>query len=93
MPFSMPETAEATKQAVRIAMMRTRTGEVTFSIRPVEVMPPPICRAPRPSEQAEPNSVARIARMLMMRPPMPSETRSPKIEANMAENSWARPSR
>jgi len=72
MPFSIPEMAEATKQAVRTAMMATRVPELTLSTRLVDTMPPPICRAPSPREQADPNRVATIARMLMMRPPTPS---------------------
>ena len=93
MPRSMPDTAEATKQMVRTVMMPTRIGVVTVSIMPAELMPPPICRAPRPREQAEPKSVARIARMLMIRPPTPLTKRRPKTEVNMAENSCERPRR
>ena len=72
MPLSMPEMAEATKHAVRTAMIATSIPEFTLSTRLVDTIPPPICNAPRPREQAEPNRVATIARMLMMRPPMPS---------------------
>ena len=93
MPRSTPDTADATNAAVRIAMMRTRIGEVTSERIPADSMPPPICSAPRPSEQAEPNSVARIARMLMRRPPAPLTARSPNSGVNIAANVCARPSR
>ncbi len=93
MPFSTPDTAEATKAAVRIAMMRTSTGEETSGRMPAVWMPPPIWMAPRPSEHAEPKRVARIARMLMIFPPTPLTTRSPKSGVNIEEKSWERPSR
>ena len=93
MPFSMPEIAEATKQAVRIAMMPTIIAGVDLVTRLVDTIPPPICRAPSPREQADPNRVATIARMLMMRPPIPSMAWRPNREVNMAEKSWERPRR
>ncbi len=93
MPFSTPETAEATKAAVRIAMMMTRTGEETSDMMPADSMPPPIWMAPKPSEQAEPNRVARIARMLMILPPIPLTARSPNSGVNIDENSCERPRR
>src|SRR5690606_2358301 len=79
MPRSIPETAEATNAAVSTAMMITSTGEETEGMMPADWMPPPIWMAPSPREQADPNSVARIARMLMTRPPVPLTTLSPKI--------------
>ena len=93
MPFSMPEMAEATKHAVRTAMIATSIPELTLSTKLVDTMPPPIWRAPSPREQAEPNRVATIARMLMTRPPMPSMACRPNREVNIAEKSWERPRR
>ena len=74
-------------------MIATSIPEFTLSTRLVDTMPPPICSAPRPREQAEPNRVATIARMLMMRPPMPSMAWRPNREVNIAEKSWERPRR
>ena len=74
-------------------MMMTRIGEETSDMMPADSMPPPIWIAPRPSEQAEPKSVARIARMLMTLPPAPLTARSPKSGVNIDENSWERPRR
>ena len=87
MPFSIPEMAEATKQAVRTAIMATSIPELTLSTRLVDTMPPPICRAPSPREHADPNRVATIARILMMRPPTPSMACRPNREVNIAEKS------
>ena len=68
MPFSTPETADATKAAVSTAMIATSRPVPVFSIQLSSWMPLPICRAPRPSEAAEPKRVAKMARMSMIRP-------------------------
>ena len=62
-PFSIPVTAETTKHAVRTQI--TRSASATLSPVPSKTLfnPPVICRAPRPREVAEPNSVAKIATM------------------------------
>ena len=60
-PRSMPETAETTKHRVRTPI--TATARVLLSAPPPKTSssPPVICSAPRPSEVAEPKSVAKIA--------------------------------
>ena len=68
MPFSTPLTAEITKQAVRTAIT-TVASDLLPSPRPnTSSIPPVICRAPRPSEVAEPKSVAKIATTSMALP-------------------------
>ena len=61
MPFSTPETAESTKQGVRTAITATASVLLPPPWSNTSSMPPVICRAPRPSEVAEPNRVAKIA--------------------------------
>ena len=57
----MPVTAETTKQSVRNAITATASA-LLFAAPPNTLsMPPVICSAPRPSEVAEPKSVAKIA--------------------------------
>ena len=53
-------------------MIATSTGVPTVPNQPLNFRPLPICRAPRPSEAAEPNSVAKMARMSMSLPIGPS---------------------
>lgn len=84
MPFSTPETADATKAAVSTAMIATSRPVPVFSIQLSSWKPLPICRAPRPSEAAEPKRVAKMARMSMMRPTTPWECRSPMSGMNTA---------
>ena len=93
MPFSMPVTAEAMNAAVSTAMMPTRTPLPTLPIPPTISRPLPICRAPRPSEAAEPKSVAKIARMSMTRPAGPSARRLPISDVNAELISCGRPLR
>jgi hypothetical protein len=63
MPLATPVTAESTKATLRTAMMATSTA-LPVASRPVTISRPLlICRAPRPSEAAEPNRVAKIASM------------------------------
>ena len=93
MPRLMPETAEATKQDVRMATITTSTGVPISPIQPLDVRPLPICRAPRPSDAAVPNRVAKMARMLMNLPTGPSTILMPKSEVNAAEISCLRPRR
>jgi hypothetical protein len=54
-------TAETTKHPVRTQI--TRSASATLSPVPSNTLsrPPVICSAPRPSEVADPNSVAKIA--------------------------------
>ena len=71
MPLATPETADRMKQTVSTAMMPTSTPLPT-SPRPVTMRRPlPIWIAPRPSDAAEPNSVAKMARMSMTLPTGP----------------------
>ncbi len=92
-PRLMPDTAEATKQVVRIATITTSTGVPISPTQPLDVRPLPIWRAPRPNDAAVPNSVAKIARMLMNLPTGPSTIRMPKSEVKAAEMSCLRPRR
>ena len=55
--------------------------------------PEPIWSAPRPSEAAEPNSVAKIASMSMTRPAGPAARFSPSSGANAELMSSERPLR
>ena len=93
MPRLMPDTAEATKQVVRMATIPTRNGVPVSPTQPLEVMPLPICRAPRPRDAAVPKSVAKMARMLMNFPTGPSTVLMPKSEVKAAEISCLRPRR
>ncbi len=92
MPLATPETADSTKQTVRTAMMPTSTPLPT-SPRPVTMRRPlAIWMAPRPSDAAEPKSVAKIARMSMTLPAGPLAclpSRGSKAELM----SWRRPLR
>jgi hypothetical protein len=63
MPLATPETAESTKAAVRTAMIPISTVLPASPIPPTISSPDWICRAPRPSEAAEPKRVAKIASM------------------------------
>ena len=92
MPFATPETADSTKAAVRTAMMPTRTP-LPVSPRPATICrPDSIWRAPRPSEVAEPNRVAKIANMSMALPPSPWAWR-PRSGSKAELISWRRPLR
>ena len=93
MPFSRPDTAEATKQNVRTAMMITSRGVPASPTTPLNCRPLPICRAPRPSEAADPKRVAKMARMLMTLPPTPSTAFRPKRETKASESKFLRPRR
>ncbi|CAB4904288.1 unannotated protein [freshwater metagenome] len=93
MPREMPETAEATKAMVSTAMMTTRTPLPTSPAQPRISTPEPICSAPRPSEAAEPNSVAKMASTSMTLPAGPLVRRSPSSGAKAALISCLRPRR
>ena len=61
MPFSTPDTADSTKQSVSTAITATASDLLPPPLPKTSSMPPVIWSAPRPSEVAEPNSVAKIA--------------------------------
>lgn len=65
MPFSTPEIAEKTNATVRTAMIRTSSPVPVLSRQFSSWNPLPIWSAPRPSDAAEPKSVAKMARMSM----------------------------
>ena len=82
-PRSTPETAESTNSAVMVMMMTTPiVFEIVTSQR--KFMPLLICSAPRPSDVAVPNSVAKIASPSMSLPIGRSLTCSPSSGANVA---------
>ncbi len=91
-PRAIPDTADNTKATVRIVMMTIST------VLPVSPMPLTMCRplricsAPRPSEAAEPNSVAKIASMSMTLPHGPL-ARDPSSGSNAELISCMRPLR
>ena len=93
MPLATPETAEAMNATVRTAMIPTSTPLPTLPMPPTISRPEPIWRAPRPSEAAEPKSVAKIASMSMTRPAVPLARFSPMSGANAELISWERPRR
>ncbi|MDR6117187.1 hypothetical protein QE370_000371 [Aeromicrobium sp. SORGH_AS981] len=92
MPRSMPETADRMNSTVSTVMMATRAILPGWSIQPLNCRPAPICRAPRPRLAAEPNSVAKMARMSMTRPAGPS-ARRPMSGRKAEEMSCERPLR
>ncbi len=92
MPLATPDTAEAMKATVRMTMTMTSKVVPALSTQPLNSMPLPICRAPRPSDAAEPNSVAKIASMSMARPTGPS-ARAPISGRNAEEMRCDRPLR
>jgi hypothetical protein len=92
MPLAMPVTAEATNAMVSTTMMPTSSASPTAGT-PLSCNPAPICSAPRPSEAADPNSVAKIARMSTSLPKPPSVCRSPSSGANAELISCRRPRR
>ena len=93
MPFSTPETAEKMKQIVRMTMIDTSAVPPTLLTQPFFSRPAAICRAPRPSDAAEPNKVAKIARPSMTLPTGPSARRRPMSGTNVELMSWLRPLR
>ena len=93
MPRAMPETADATKAAVMIAMIPTRRSFVGSWTQPTLSRPEPICSAPRPSDATVPNSVAKMARMSMTLPAGPVDTFGPNRRSNTELISCVRPSR
>ena len=74
-------------------MMTTSSVVPTESMKPPAMSPPPICSAPRPSEAADPNSVAKIARMSMAWPNPPSAALAPSSGMNAELISCGRPRR
>ena len=93
MPLATPDTADATKAIVSTTMMTTRKVVPTEARNPPALRPPPICSAPSPSEAAEPNSVAKIARMSMVRPNAPSVRCRGRSGMNVELINWRRPRR
>ena len=61
MPLSTPLTAETTKQPVSTAITTTARFLLPPPSPKTLSMPPVICRAPSPSDVADPKSVAKIA--------------------------------
>ena len=92
MPLATPETADRTNAAVSTAMIATSTALPTSPTPATISSPLLICSAPRPSEAAEPNSVAKIASMSITWPPGPCAWR-PRSGSNAAEISCTRPLR
>ena len=81
MPLATPETADRMKQRVSTAMIATSSMLPALPMPATISKPEPICSAPRPSEAAEPNSVAKIASMSMTRPAGPAWRASPRAAA------------
>ena len=71
MPLATPETAERMKQIVSAVMSRTKKALPTLPAHPTICAPWAICSTPRPSEVAEPNRVAKMAKMSMTLPTGP----------------------
>ena len=92
MPLATPVTADSTKAAVSTAMMPIRSALPVVPIPATISRPLWIWRAPRPSEAAEPNRVAKIASMSMTLPAGPLAC-LPRIGSNAEEISWSRPLR
>ena len=93
MPLATPETALRMNATVSSAMTPTSTPLPTLPMPAMICTPLPICRAPRPSEAAEPNSVAKIASMSMTRPAVPVARFSPSSGMNAELISCERPRR
>jgi hypothetical protein len=91
-PLATPDTADTTKAAVRTAMMPIRTALPVGPMPATISRPVRICRAPRPSDVADPNRVAKMAKMSMTLP-RPPLARSPRMGSNAAEISCSRPLR
>ncbi|GAB3355488.1 hypothetical protein GCM10027300_23940 [Modestobacter lapidis] len=91
--MATPETAEATNAAVSTAMIATIRPLPTVPAQPRISTPLPICRAPRPSEAADPKRVAKMARTSMTLPAGPAARRSPISGMNAALISCRRPRR
>ena len=90
MPLATPDTADATNAAVSTAITPTSTPFPVLSSQPRIYTPEPICKAPRPSEAADPNSVAKIASPSISLPIGPS-VRRPSSGAKAELMSWERP--
>ncbi len=93
MPLATPDTAEATNATVSTAMMVTSRPVPVSPSQPAARSPLPICSAPRPSEAAEPNRVAKMASTSMVLPAGPRTRLVPSSGANAALISWLRPRR
>lgn len=91
-PRATPETADSTKATVSTVMITTRMVLPTCPMPDTICRPLRICRAPRPSEAADPNSVAKIASMSMTLPAGPL-ARSPSSGSKAALTSCSRPLR
>jgi hypothetical protein len=84
MPRDTPDIADATKANVSSATMETSSMVPALPTQPTVSMPEPICSAPRPSEAAVPNIVAKMARMSMILPMGPSTRLRPNNGVNAA---------
>lgn len=91
MPLETPETADAMKHAVSTAMTAMRMPLPSSPMPETISMPCPICRAPRPSEAAVPNSVTMIEKMSIVRPRAPPVRPSPSNGAKIDEITGVRP--
>ena len=85
MPRSTPLTAEITKHSPSTTMMPMTTATLSDVMVPVSRNPPWICSAPRPSEAAVPNTVAKIARTSSTLPCQPFARRAPISGVNALE--------
>ncbi|GAA3116596.1 hypothetical protein GCM10020001_040370 [Nonomuraea salmonea] len=92
MPFATPDTADTTNASVSNAMIMM-SSPMPASPRPASLTPLPICSAPRPSEAAEPNSVARMASTSITLPAPPFACRAPISGVNTALIVCRRPRR
>jgi hypothetical protein len=72
MPRCTPLAAETMNAMVSKTMMPT-ANDVDFGISYNWLSPELICRAPSPSDVADPNRVAKIAKVSMARPAPPSD--------------------
>ena len=92
MPLATPDTAEKMKAMVSTTMMPISTTLLPDPMPATMSSPLEICSAPRPSDAAEPNSVAKIASMSMTLP-HPPFARSPISGSNAALINCSRPLR
>ncbi len=84
MPRSTPDTADSTKQPVSTAITTTARVLLPPPRPKMSSIPPVICSAPRPSDVAEPNRVAKMA-MTSIALPGPWVARSPSSGRKVAE--------
>ena len=92
-PFEMPETADRMKQIVNTVIRMTLKVLPTLPAQPRIRTPSAICKAPRPSEVAEPNKVAKMAKTSTILPAAPTACRLPSSDSKTAEIVRGRPLR